>query len=111
MADPPAGHKPKMKSSEKSKSSSKPPAPDTASIRMVNKLNVSGGGITFEVRVLVWEQLEQKLNVVEWEEAKSILGENLIEENKVLFYPLLSISSHSYSLTPIFYNIFTPPFI
>lgn len=49
---------------------------------LINKLDLSAHN-AFEVRTLVWDQLELKLNVVEWGEAKSILGEDLIEANKV----------------------------
>ena len=77
-----------MKSGDKSRFPSlRPPDPDTTSVS-VGKLDLSGRGeiMAFEVRTLVWDQLEQKLNIVEWEEAKSILGENIIDDNKVFPY-------------------------
>jgi len=38
----------------------------------------------FQVRVLLWDQLKEKLNSAEWSEAKAVLGEDIIDQSQSL---------------------------
>lgn len=87
-------HKSRDRPSSSSSSSSSPSPRHNKDIGevnplpIINKLDLSSYNV-FEVRTLLWDQLEQKLNVVEWDEAKLIIGEDLVEKNKVILTYLL----------------------
>jgi hypothetical protein len=46
--------------------------------------NMQNAGPQFEVKELLWNQIQKFLPYSEWEESKNIIGSNLIEENEVL---------------------------
>lgn len=80
--DSPTQVRSKLRSSVERPGSSKGIANEGTILKEINRLDLRKD-ITFEVRELLWDQLKEKVNIVEWDEVKSILGEDIIEQNQV----------------------------